>query len=169
MNGAAISTQDCAKNMLNQVLLVLCMEDDALTPQENAAVVRINPRVFFDGFEEAVDLSMLLANKEYSQVLSVLQTTKSRLGRLQDEDFESFQPYYVHLAKIFFMHHTYSVTRPGLQRKGYQNLAQLFQTSLGLTQSKVKQQIAELTSGEIQEMGAYFEKPFLDQLLSPKY
>lgn len=79
MNGKDISPQECAKNMLNQVLFTLSVEDENLTPQEDASMIRINPKIFFDGFEEAVDLTMLLANKEYSEVLSVLQNTKNRI------------------------------------------------------------------------------------------
>jgi hypothetical protein len=127
--------------MLNQILLILSLEDEIPSPQEDGTMVRINPKAFFEGFEEAVHLTMLLAKKEYSQILTVLQTTKTRVGRLQDDDFESFKPYYAHLAKMFFLHHTYVSTRPGLQRKGYQNLVQFFQATTGMTQTKVQQEI----------------------------
>lgn len=73
------------------------------------------------------------------------------------------------MAKIFFLHHTYSVTRPGLHRKSYQNLAQLFQTTMGLTQAKVKQEVADLTSSEIHEVKEYAKKPFIDKLLKSQY
>ncbi len=155
--------------MLNQILLILSLEDEIPNPQEDSTIVRINPKVFFEGFEEAVRLSMLLAKKEYSQILSVLQTTKARVGRLQDDDFKTFKPYYIHLAKMFFLYHKYCDTRIGLQRKGYQNLVQFFQASTGMTQSKVQQEISELTSSEIEEMKAYFQQSLLDKLTNPLY
>lgn len=127
--------------MLNQILIILSLEDEIPNPQEDSTIVRINPKVFFEGFEEAVRLSMLLAKKEYSQILSVLQTTKTRVGRLEDNDFETFKPYYAHLAKMFYLYHTYDSTRLGLQRKGYQNLVRFFQATMGMTQTKVQQEI----------------------------
>ncbi len=155
--------------MLNQILLVLSSEEEIPSSQEDSTMVRINPKAFFEGLEEAVHLSMLLAKKEYSQILSVLQTTKTRVGRLQDDDFESFKPYYAHLAKMFFLHHTYVSTRPGLQRKGYQNLVQFFQATTGMTQTKVQREIQELTRSEAEASKEYFQQSPIDKIIDPLY
>ncbi|MDD2745382.1 MAG: hypothetical protein PHU93_02485 [Candidatus Gracilibacteria bacterium] len=165
MNGKKMSPEVCAKNMLHQLLVVLYVEDDNTTEEERESIIRINPKVFFEGFEEAIDLSMLIANKEYSQVLKVLQTTKTALGRLQDKDFQPFLSYYEHLGKIFLFHHHFTDTRPGLQRRGYQSLAQLYNAELGLTQTKVRAEINSLTSIDVKEINSYFEDSFFNKLI----
>lgn len=68
MNGANMSPEVCAKNMLQQLLVVLCMEDDSNTEQERESIIRINPKVFRRLQEVATDPAMLIANREYSQV-----------------------------------------------------------------------------------------------------
>jgi hypothetical protein len=167
--GKLISPMDWARSMMNQLLIVLCMEDDGTEPGDDEKIVRINPKVFFGGFEEAIDLAILLAKKEYTQILMVLQTTKTRVGRLKDGDFEPFIPYYEHLAKIFLFHHRFTDTRPGLQRRHYQHLSQLFQTELGYTQSKVKARIESITPLQMKKLNAEYEVPIMEKFLGQSF
>ncbi len=152
-------------NLIRQILVVLCMKDDEADEAEEESIVRINPKIFFEGFEEAIDLGMLLSNKEYTQVLKVLQTTKTALGRLQDQDFQPFHPFYEHLGKIFMLHHRFGDTRPGLQRRHYQGLAQMFNSELGMTQAKVRAEIGKITNSEMEEMSVYFEPAYFNKFI----
>lgn len=149
--------------IIRQIAYVMGMKDGDEEEFEETAdeIIRINPSLFFAGFEEAGDLIMQLDQQNYVEIIRVLQTTKSkvkgateRLGRLQDPEFEAFRPFYGHLATVFFAKHDFKTTRVPYNRKNYTALSQLFQKELGLTQARVRTEVARLTQQDIQEINA---------------
>lgn len=174
MGDERLSTAQYADNIIRQIAYMMGMKEGDEEEYEATAeeIIRINPSVFFAGFEEAVDLAMHLANRNYPEILRVLHTTKGktkdvpdRLGRLQDPEFEAFRPFYSHLASMFFMGHEFSGTRVGLNRKSYQTLARVFHEELGLTQAKVRAEVAKLTPDEIQEINTTLTGQQVDEYI----